>query len=229
MSDVPTTPRAGHAAVPRQAAGREGGLSGSDSERASDAGGPRSPTADAARLAFADWRAGDEAGLERLIRLLTPLLWQLARAYRLDEASAEDAVQMTWLALVRHRDQVRDPQAVLRWLSVTVRREAARAARTSGKAPPVQDEVIDAALDPAPGVEAEVMERQTRDVLWRHVRELSERCQRLLRVLAFSDRPDYQSLSSELGMPVGSIGPTRGRCLDKLRAACAADPAWGTP
>ena len=63
-------------------------------------------------------------------------------------------------------------------------------------------------------------------MLWRHTAELSERCQHLLRVLAFSDRPDYRHISDELGIPVGSIGPTRGRCLDKLRRACVADPEW---
>ncbi len=225
MSDVPTSPSTGHPAVPRQVS--EGGGDGSPPSDRGVSDGSRSPTADVARIAFSTWLAGDETGLERLIRQLTPLLWQLARSYRLDEAAAEDAVQATWLALVRNRDQVRDPQAVLRWLSVTVRREAARAARTSGRAAPVEDEVIAAALDPAPGVEAEVMDRDTREVLWRHVHELSERCQRLLRVLAFSDRPDYRSLSAELDMPVGSIGPTRGRCLEKLRAACLADSAWG--
>lgn len=188
-----------------------------------------SPTADAARQAFSAWLGGDEAALDHLIRLLTPLLWHLARAYRLDEATAEDAVQTTWIALVRHREQVRDPQAVLRWLSVTVRREAARAARVADRAAPAQDEVIAAALDPAPGVDVEVLDRDTGALLWRHVAQLSERCQRLLRVLAFTDRPDYRALSAELGIPVGSIGPTRGRCLEKLRVACAADSAWGLP
>ena len=56
--------------------------------------------------------------------------------------------------------------------------------------------------------------------------ELPERCRRLLRVIAFADRPDYAAVAEALGMPVGSIGPTRGRCLAKLRAQLAADPAW---
>ena len=65
--------------------------------------------------------------------------------------------------------------------------------------------------------------------LWRHVALLSDRCRALLRVIAFTDRPDYAELSRALGMPQGSIGPTRGRCLAKLRLTLAADPAWETP
>ena len=62
---------------------------------------------------------------------------------------------------------------------------------------------------------------------WRHIESLSERCRSLLRVVAFSDRPDYASVAQALGMPVGSIGPTRGRCLAKLRLLLDADPHWG--
>jgi DNA-directed RNA polymerase specialized sigma24 family protein len=65
-------------------------------------------------------------------------------------------------------------------------------------------------------------------VLWRHVAGLSERCRYLLRVIAFADRPDYAAIAEALGMPVGSIGPTRGRCLAALRAALVLDPAYET-
>lgn len=63
-------------------------------------------------------------------------------------------------------------------------------------------------------------------VLWQHVQELTPRCRELLRVIAFSDRADYTQLAQALGMPVGSIGPTRGRCLGKLRTSLTADPRW---
>ena len=62
--------------------------------------------------------------------------------------------------------------------------------------------------------------------LWQHIAQLPERCQALLRVIAFSDRPDYAAVAKALGMPVGSIGPTRGRCLAKLRHLLANDTSW---
>ena len=68
----------------------------------------------------------------------------------------------------------------------------------------------------------------TDSTLWRHIAALPERCRALLRVIAFADRPDYAELALALGMPQGSIGPTRGRCLAKLRVALAADPSWET-
>ena len=70
--------------------------------------------------------------------------------------------------------------------------------------------------------------REDQRSLWRSVSRLSERCQALLRIIAFVDRPDYGAVSEALGMPVGSIGPTRGRCLAKLRSLLTADPSWST-
>lgn len=176
---------------------------------------------------FAAWRAGDPAALDRLVRLLTPVLWHVVRAYGLDRDSAEDVVQTTWLALVRNVDSVRDPQAVLRWATTTARREAWRTARARRRVDTAEPELLDAALPPTAGPDAVVFAASTARTLWRHVAELPERCRRLLRVIAFEDRPDYASLSTELGIAVGSIGPTRGRCLDKLRGLLAADPDWG--
>ena len=77
-----------------------------------------------------------------------------------------------------------------------------------------------------PEAEAILSDRQRR--LWRHIRALPERCQALLRVIAFASQPDYAAIATALGMPIGSIGPTRGRCLTKLRTALAGDPGWET-
>lgn len=186
--------------------------------------------ADAACLAFNQWREGDDRALDRLVHLLSPMLWHLARAYRVDSAAAEDAVQATWLSLVRSADRIEQPQAVLRWLSVTVQREAARASRSTARTRPTDpDEMPGQLPEDGPvvaGPETIVLDRTDSAMLWQHVTRLSDRCQRLLRVIAFSDRPEYGELSRELGMPVGSIGPTRARCLGKLRESLAADPAW---
>jgi RNA polymerase sigma factor (sigma-70 family) len=187
---------------------------------------PRATPAELAARDFMRWRAGDPTALERLVRRVTPTLWHIARAYGLSRDSAEDVVQASWLALARAADSVRDPQAVLSWLYVTTRREALRVSRGSRREHSVEPGELGEALHPEPGLEDDVVADEEARTLWRLVARLSPRCQRLLRVVAFEDRPDYRSLSTELAMPVGGIGPTRRRCLDKLRTLLADDPEW---
>lgn len=189
---------------------------------------PRHRTADLAAALFRRWSDGDTAASTELVALLTPTLWHTARAYRLDAATAEDVVQNAWLALARRRDQLRDPQAVLAWLLVTVRRDAARTAASLRSASGDPGPVLAASPDPSPGPATTVLDEDRARRLWAAVGRLSERCQRLLRVVAFSDRPDYASLSVDLGMPLGSIGPTRGRCLKKLREDLGDQVGWTT-
>lgn len=186
----------------------------------------RHRTPDLAADLFRRWADGDAWASHELVALLTPVLWHTARAYRLDGATAEDVVQNAWLALARRRDQLRDPQAVMAWLLVTVRRDAARTAASTRGSVPDPERVLARSADPAPGPAATVVAEDRARRLWSAVGRLSERCQRLLRVVAFSDRPDYASLSLDLGMPLGSIGPTRGRCLKKLRADLDAQGEW---
>ncbi|MDE9365749.1 sigma-70 family RNA polymerase sigma factor [Luteipulveratus sp. YIM 133132] len=170
---------------------------------------------------FRRWSSGDAEALDGMVRALSPVLWQVVRAYGLDRDRAEDVVQSTWLALVRRRDSINDAQAVGSWLTTTARREAWRVSRLEGRAEPVSDEVIELKVPERRSAEAEAIAHDEGERLWAGVSQLSDRCQRLLRVIAFSDRPDYSGLALELGMPVGSIGPTRGRCLDKLRTLLA--------
>jgi RNA polymerase sigma factor (sigma-70 family) len=184
--------------------------------------------ADTAAEVFRSWCAGDEGAGGELVDLLTPVLWHTARAYRIDVATAEDVVQSAWLALARRRAQIKDPQAVMAWLLVTVRRDAARAATRSRIVGVDPEPLLAARPDTAPGPAATVLDEDRARRLWAAVSLLSERCQRLLRVIAFSDRPDYASLSVDLGMPVGSIGPTRGRCLKKLRESIAGQEQWSS-
>jgi RNA polymerase sigma factor (sigma-70 family) len=175
---------------------------------------------------FSAYRNGDEARMADLVALLTPILWHTARAQRLDRELAEDAVQTAWLALVRSADTIADPQAVLQWLLVSVRREAWRVVKRTDRVEPhalLDDDVI----APSRELTDEVVLRADGDSrLWQHVAALPERCQALLRVIAFADRPDYAAVAKALGMPVGSIGPTRGRCLAKLREQLSLDTAW---
>ncbi len=173
---------------------------------------------DRAARSFRLWQAGESGALDDLVRCLTPVLWHVVRSYGLDKDQAEDVVQTSWLTLVRRHESIADPQAVASWLTTTARREAWRVSRLDGRATPVIDEVIEARVPSQPSVETEVIRSDEGDRLWSCVQRLDARCRRLLRIVAFDDRPDYQGIARDLGMPVGSIGPTRGRCLGKLKA-----------
>ena len=176
---------------------------------------------------FAAYRDGDSSKMSDLVRLLTPILWHTVRASRLDTAAAEDVVQTVWLALVRRADTISEPLAVLQWMVVTAKREAWRVARTQAR---VRPEDMEASRPGGPdslhSVEDEVVRDDVQNRLWHHISQLPERCRALLRVIAFADRPDYADLAKALDMPQGSIGPTRGRCLAKLRLSLTNDPSW---
>jgi RNA polymerase sigma factor (sigma-70 family) len=175
---------------------------------------------------FAEYRDGDQAKMGDLVRILTPILWHTARSSRLDAATAEDVLQTIWLALVRKSDTITEPLAVLQWLVVSTKREAWRAAKDRVRYKTENLESTPVAPNDTSSIEDTVLRDETDGRLWRHIAALPERCQTLLRVIAFADRPDYAELARALGMPQGSIGPTRGRCLAKLRIALAQDPNW---
>lgn len=175
---------------------------------------------------FRAYRDGEEARMGELVALLTPILWHTVRAQRLDRESAEDVVQSTWLALVRSAGSITDPQAVLQWLIVTAKRESWRVAKRTDRVQPKDFEDDEVVAPPRDLPEERVLRTDGEARLWQHIARLPERCQALLRVIAFADRPDYAAVAKALGMPIGSIGPTRGRCLAKLRVHLAADTAW---
>lgn len=186
--------------------------------------------ADRAARAFTAHRDGDSSGMSDLVDLVTPLLWHTARGQGLAAMEAEDVVQNTWLQLVQHADRISDPQAVLKWLLTTTRREAWSVGRRGRRVDAVDTlDLVGTAedVDASTGPEDLLLRGESQATVWRHYARLPQRCQALLRVIAFSERPDYAHVAQALGMPVGSIGPTRGRCLAKLRAALVADPSWG--
>ena len=94
---------------------------------------------------------------------------------------------------------------------------------------PADQELFAELPDKGPGSEEQVIVDEQRRALWVAIGRLSKRCQDLLRIIAFAPRPDYTTVAAALGMPIGSIGPTRGRCLAKLRALLASDPAASSP
>lgn len=177
--------------------------------------------------AFRAYRDGDVERMGEVVEMLNPLLWRTARSQGADRETASDVVQVAWLKLVEHADRLADPQALLQWLLVTVRRECWRRTTRDRREIPTELDDETPAVDLSPESLAEMSDEQ--QVLWQHVSELSARCRTLLQVIAFADRPDYAAISAALGMPVGSIGPTRGRCLAALRKALLSDASWGTP
>jgi RNA polymerase sigma factor (sigma-70 family) len=176
-----------------------------------------------ASCCFVRWVDGDQSGLDDLVRVMTPVLWHVVRAYRLSQESAEDVIQTTWLALVRRRDSINDAVAVGGWLTTTARREAWRVGQKNGRDFAVEDSEFETHLPRQRSAESAAVEQDEQERLWVAVRTLPERCQRLLRIVAFEHRPDYSQVALAMGMPVGSIGPTRSRCLAKLRVVLEAD------
>lgn len=164
-------------------------------------------------------RAGDQTSWNAIVDRFTSLLWAVARAHRLDQGDAADVVQNTWLRLVEHLDGIAEPEALPGWLTTTARREAWGVLRRRKRELMSRDEDLPAGLvDPeAAALDAGLLETERDRQLWASFAELSPRCQRLLRVLMATDPPAYRDVSQALGIPVGSIGPTRMRCLDRLR------------
>lgn len=173
-------------------------------------------------------RAGSETALGQLVTELSPLLWQVARTAGLSSGDAEDVLQTTWMRLVSHLDGIHDATALTGWLVTTTKREAWRVRAAERRQLPADQELLAEIPDQGIGSEEQVILDDQRRALWAAIGGLSRRCQELLRVIAYTPRPDYAAVAVALGMPVGSIGPTRGRCLAKLRAVLASD-AEGSP
>ena len=187
-----------------------------------------------AAQAFAAFQRGDRSAFDELVDTVTPLLWHTARGQGVDATSAEDVVQTVWMSLLHSAESVRDPQTVVKWLLTSARRESWRVTKRTradmGRTAAIfgvdGEEVLSLPVQREAFTDEVVLREGSQQLLWSHVEGLPERCRTLIRVIAFADRPDYAQIAESLGMPVGSIGPTRGRCLAKLRDQLARDPEW---
>jgi len=159
---------------------------------------------------------GDDPAWSALVDRFSGLVWATTRAHRLSTAEAADVSQTTWLRLVENLDRIQDPERVGAWLATTARRESLRQIRLRGRETLAAD---DSVFDVPSGdpVETRVLARDRSAALRRALARIGERCQELLRMLVAEDTPSYDEISAALGMPVGAIGPTRARCLEKLR------------
>ena len=162
--------------------------------------------------------AGDTRAWERLIDKYGRLIWSITREFRLAESDAADVFQTTWMRLIEHIDRIEQPDRIGSWLAVTARNECLRHVAAQKRIVLVHEnvELESADLDEPPVDEALLAAERAQ-----HVRAAMSRLpteqQQLLELLMADPPVSYAEISDQLGLPVGSIGPTRGRCLAKLR------------
>jgi RNA polymerase sigma factor (sigma-70 family) len=164
-------------------------------------------------------RKGDKQAWDVLVERYSPLIWSICRRHRLRDADAEDVGQSVWSHLVDQLDNVRDPAALPGWLATTTRRECLRVLRAA-REPLAAGYQLDAEILPAEQArtaEQELLVAERHAALREAFLALSPSDQRLIGLLLEDPPAPYAEISSRLGIPVGSIGPHRGRCLDKLR------------
>lgn len=165
---------------------------------------------------------GDRSAFHVLVDELSPLVWHVARSNGLDRATAEDVVQTVWLALLRHLNRLAEPRALAGWLITTTRREAQRVQHRTGQVE-LASEVAEQLPTTDPSPEHQVLRDERDRQLWAAFHQLTLRCQELLRLTVLAGRAQYRAVAEALHMPHGSIGPTRGRCLEQLRALYSGD------
>jgi RNA polymerase sigma factor (sigma-70 family) len=164
-------------------------------------------------------RHGDQQAWDTLVERYAPLVWSICRRYRLSRADADDVGQTVWLRLVSRLDQVRDPAALTGWIATTTRRECSKVRRTARPWHPAgwelnADTIPDAGTEPA---ETRLLAAERHAALRQAFSCLPPRGQQLLAMLIEDPPVPYAQISARLGIPAGSIGPTRRRCLHKLR------------
>jgi RNA polymerase sigma factor (sigma-70 family) len=161
--------------------------------------------------------AGEREAWDALVDRFDQMVWSVARSFRLDDAAASDVAQTVWLRLIENVDRIQDPERLPGWLATTCRREALRVIKRSERSVPSDFEYD--IEDPSPSLESMMIkDEETREVV-QAFGELGEECQQLLRLLTVEPALSYEEIAEATGRPVGSLGPTRGRCVERLKAA----------
>jgi RNA polymerase sigma factor (sigma-70 family) len=170
--------------------------------------------------------AGDQRAWNDLVEKFAGLVWGVARKHRLNDSDAADVCQATWLRLVEHLGSLREPDAVAGWLVTTARRECLRVLREGDRQIPVDVATeIDLRADQTlPEADAALLEHERAVALREAFAELPPSCRALLSMLLADPPHSYIEISEALGMPIGSIGPTRARALERLRRSPALTP-----
>ncbi|MEU4192014.1 sigma-70 family RNA polymerase sigma factor [Kribbella sp. NPDC026611] len=161
-------------------------------------------------------RDGDKSAWDELVERYAPLVWSVCRRYRLAQADVDDIGQSVWLRLIEHLPGLREPAALPGWIATTTQRECFRLLRATSKVEPVESaESYDVPVHAI--AEEEVLRHEQQTVLRRAFAELSKKCQLLLGMLMQDPPAPYDEISVRLELPMGSIGPNRARCLNRLR------------
>jgi RNA polymerase sigma factor (sigma-70 family) len=159
--------------------------------------------------------SGDPCAWEELVHEFSGMVRAVARSHRLSDADVGDVAQVTWLRLFEHLDRITEPARVGAWLATTARRESLRLLRGAQRHALVGEDLPERELSESSADEALIAaERDV--VLWRCFTRLRERDQTLLHLVLAEPRLGYEEIAAALAMPIGSIGPTRARALERL-------------
>jgi RNA polymerase sigma factor (sigma-70 family) len=171
---------------------------------------------------------GDEASWSALIDRYAPLVVTVINRFGLSRADAADVNQTVWLRLVEHLDRLREPEALPMWIVQTTRHECLRVLRASRQTwlfdpldSTAENYVGAAAAADDADPDEELLRAERHQALRDAYAELPSQCQRLVSLLLADPPLSYEEIGGRLGIPVGSVGPTRGRCVHKLRTCPA--------
>ena len=161
--------------------------------------------------------SGDQAAWNTLVEQFGQMVWSIARTFRLDEATAKDVSQTVWLRLVENLDKIHDPERLPGWLATTCRREAMRVIKLRDRSVPTDFEYD--VEDEGPHMEAILIEDEEIREVVAAFHTLNDECRQLLRLLTVEPALSYEEISELVDRPVGSLGPTRARCIERLKSA----------
>jgi RNA polymerase sigma factor (sigma-70 family) len=163
----------------------------------------------------------DQQAWDELIERYAPLVWSICTRYRLSNHDIEDVGQSVWLLLVEQLGKLREPAALPGWLATTTKRECLRVVTATRKSQQLGSTVDDALVADKRAIDEEILVAERNAALRTAFAELPRHGQHLLAML-FRDPPcSYSEISATLGIPIGSIGPQRARCLERLRRSSA--------
>ena len=162
---------------------------------------------------------GDRRAWDELVELYSGLVWSVTRQFRLNDADAADVTQTTWLRLLEHLHRLREPSRVGAWLATTARRECLRTVAQHKRLVLTSNDATFERMDTgAEDVDAKMLAAEQSVSVNEALARLPQRWREIMTLLAADPPASYEEISVKLEVPIGSIGPTRGRCLRRLQS-----------